>query len=237
MPIYDYYAGGVGLDATTLTLFSTITGTPATMRPPGTRVPLQGPIAEMTLDGGVQNNGQKNAKLFMGGLLRSQLDALVAATVVTWETASADYTFVGRDERWNWGTWNAKVWLPRDLSDQEPDYELMAQGHAQNIYLPFKNCRRELLSVSGATTLTATQRYVKVDTSGGNVTVKLPAASAVDYVVFSIIKTAAANTLTIQRADAPGTDTVEGAASIAITALNEQSDLWIDTGTNWSRIA
>lgn len=68
--------------------------------------------------------------------------------------------------------------------------------------------------VSAATTLTANDDIVLVDTSGGSVTVTLPDARAHAHHVFHVKKMAAANTCTVSRT---GTDTIDGAASSAWT--------------------
>lgn len=68
--------------------------------------------------------------------------------------------------------------------------------------------------VSSATTLTAGDDTVLVDTSGGSVTITLPLAADNPGQRFDVKKMAAANTCTVQRS---GTDTIDGATSNAWT--------------------
>jgi len=77
---------------------------------------------------------------------------------------------------------------------------------------------RTVLHVATATTLTAAQDIVLVDTTAGSVTVTLPDARAHAGKIYDIKKIPAANTLTVQ---ASGSDTVDGGASSAWTTALE----------------
>lgn len=72
--------------------------------------------------------------------------------------------------------------------------------------------------VSSATTLTAGDFLVLVDTTSGSVTVTLPLAAQHPNQRYEIKKTAAANTLTVQRS---GSDLIDGASTKAWTTLNQ----------------
>lgn len=67
-------------------------------------------------------------------------------------------------------------------------------------------------TVTGNTTLTATDDIVLVDTTSGNISVTLPRAS--NGKEFQVVKTAAAFTLTILPT---GADTILGTTSLAVT--------------------
>ena len=68
--------------------------------------------------------------------------------------------------------------------------------------------------VSSATTLTAGDDLVLVDTTGGSVTVTLPSAEQHAGKRFDVKKMTAANTCTVQRS---GSDTIDGGTSTAWT--------------------
>lgn len=76
-------------------------------------------------------------------------------------------------------------------------------------------------NVNGDDAVTITDNWINIDASGGNVTLTLPAASAlfggtvgIRYVFKR--QDASGNTVTIQRNGTPGTDTIDGAASFTI---------------------
>jgi hypothetical protein len=71
---------------------------------------------------------------------------------------------------------------------------------------------------------------VKADTSGGNVTVTLPPASAVSGYEVKVKKMTAANTLTL---DGDGSETIDGAATLAWT-VQYQAFTVVSDGTAWS---
>lgn len=72
--------------------------------------------------------------------------------------------------------------------------------------------------VSSATTLTAGDDLVLVDTSGGSVTITLPPAQQHPNKKFEVKKTSASNTLTVQRS---GSDLIDGASTKAWTTNNQ----------------
>src|SRR5690606_13442241 len=69
------------------------------------------------------------------------------------------------------------------------------------------------------------------DTSSGNITIQLMTCNYFPDKVYHIVKTSASNTVTI---NASGSDTIDGGASIALTALNESVTLTNDGISAWS---
>lgn len=84
-------------------------------------------------------------------------------------------------------------------------------------------------TVTAATTVLLTDFLVQADTTGGNVTVTLPAADAAPGRVFHVKKLVAANTLTIAAA---GSDLIDGAATVAVTT-QWQTTTVLSVGTAW----
>lgn len=72
--------------------------------------------------------------------------------------------------------------------------------------------------LASATTLTASDDIVLVDTTGGSVTITLPDARQHANHIFHVKKMIAANTCTVQRS---GSDTIDGATTSAWTTRYE----------------
>lgn len=83
---------------------------------------------------------------------------------------------------------------------------------------------------TGTYTLTSNDTFVNCDTTSGSFTLTLPAASVVSGRTYHIKKTGAANTCTIARA---GSDTIDGATSIALTVENESRSIIGDGTSKW----
>lgn len=131
---------------------------------------------------------------------------------------------VGRKGKWIYGdTVSTTPRVPVEISSYQ-DTSILARnkvivgglqvggGHYEGIRI-----------VSANTTLTGIDNTLIVNTSGGNVTVTLPAAASVYNanngagIVYQIKKASAANTLTIQ---GTGGETIDGGATYAITTAN-----------------
>lgn len=82
---------------------------------------------------------------------------------------------------------------------------------------------------SGDYTATATDGVLAVDTTGGNVTITLPAASGNAGLVLTMKKTVAANSLII---DGNGAETIDGAANVTLTAQYDYRTV-VCNGSNW----
>lgn len=80
-------------------------------------------------------------------------------------------------------------------------------------------------------------KFYTVDSSGGNVTINLPNSAGLtdpDFCRFKFIRTSASNVVTIARA---GSDTINGATSLVISAVaNTHVDVYATGGTAWRAI-
>lgn len=101
-------------------------------------------------------------------------------------------------------------------------------------YYPLKN--RELRPITATTSATYNiddlDFTVIGDTTSGNITINLPVSLSNEGRVLVIKKSSALNTLTI---DGDGSELVDGATTLAMTALNSITHLHCD-GTEWIKI-
>ncbi len=81
-------------------------------------------------------------------------------------------------------------------------------------------------------TATTDDHTIRVDTTGGNVTIALPAASGNAGRMFVIKKTVAANTVTV---DPSGAETIDGSSTITLTSQYEHVRVQCN-GTSWDLI-
>lgn len=80
-------------------------------------------------------------------------------------------------------------------------------------------------------TLLTTDDAITVDATSGNVTITLPAASSVPGKLYRVKRIdASGNTVTIARA---GSDTIDGATSVSLTAQYQAKTLLRQTSTTW----
>lgn len=91
-------------------------------------------------------------------------------------------------------------------------------------------------TISSSASLTVTDHFVKVDASGGNVTVTLPVANTVftggigiNYIIKRMDNSG--NTVTIQRSSS---DTIDGATSTTLTTQYQSINISATASTEWS---
>lgn len=89
----------------------------------------------------------------------------------------------------------------------------------------------DVLQVSTSQTLTLdhVHTFVRADTSGGSVTLTLPAAATVTGYRLDIKKIASSHTLTV---DGDGTETIDGSATLSWSTTNQSYSI-ISDGTQW----
>lgn len=112
-------------------------------------------------------------------------------------------------------TWSLIDFTGSDLADIATRMHSSLQNVAGGTYHLAANEYYSLSSVVTVTSnyaATATDGYIYVDTTSGNITITLPASSA-DGKVLEVIKTVVANTLTVIPT---GTDTVVGDTSVIV---------------------
>jgi hypothetical protein len=90
----------------------------------------------------------------------------------------------------------------------------------------------QTVTTSGTPSHTAQRELVLVNTTAGNVTVTLPTAASRANQSQVYKKIAAGNTMTL---DGAGTETIDGALTLAVTTLNQAVEVMSD-GTKWLRL-
>ncbi|UOF79575.1 baseplate wedge protein [Caudoviricetes sp.] len=94
-----------------------------------------------------------------------------------------------------------------------------------------ESLRRDLqtMTATGTLTLTYPRTTLTVDTTGGSATITLPPAASVPGFELVVIKSVAANTVTL---DGAGSETISGAATLA-WSTQWQTYTLTTNGTNW----
>lgn len=194
------------------------------MLEPATRIPYLRPIRRQALDLSIQRNGAIVAPMLWSFVRDAELQAFILMTWGDWTTASKPLyaSWLGEDKRFN----PYAVTLERPLQGEH--YTL--QGiWARELRIPGYGWTLQRLAKSANYTVTASDRLIDVDTSGGDVTLTLPsAATPQPYTIFSFVKTSASNNLVL---DPNGSELIDGAATKTITSAG-RTDIY-STGTAW----
>jgi hypothetical protein len=196
---------------------------------PSQTIPLQGPVARRVLSGAVARNGAVVMPMQWDIMKLSALRSLLT-TYWSYTTASASLYASWLDETGHYSPFAVTVSRPYPGDD----YQINDQTWAKQISLTAYNWTLQSVTKTGDYTVTTSDRLVYANTAGGNIVLTLPAANAVNAnTVFSAAKTAAGNTLTVQRA---GADTVNGGTNTTATALNARIDLISNGVSAWVTI-
>ena len=89
--------------------------------------------------------------------------------------------------------------------------------------------RGGVLTLDASAAIKPEHSFVKVDTTGGSVTVTLPAARLCKGREYKFKKLVAANTMTL---DADGSETIDGAATVS-TSTQYGNYTLVSDGSNW----
>lgn len=203
----------------TLTEFS-----PTTL--PDFLTPLTGKVRRKTYSGIMRHDGYIDSALYFDIMRVSAYRAFMntvfggfnvasKAVALTLLTEDGYYTpFLGRVEKATFTPVN-DVWI-------------------RDVRFPLSNLIKQAVSKSANYTVTTSDRLINVDTSGGNVTLALPALSGVTInTVYSAVKAVSgSNNLVI---DPNGAETIEGASTYTLTALYSRIDFY-SNGSEWKVI-
>lgn len=185
--------------------------------------PLTGKVRRKTYSGVMRHDGYIDSVLFFNlmrvSYYRTFMNTVFGgfnvaskAVALTLLTEDGYYTpFLGRVEK--------------------PTFAYANEAWLKNVRFPLSNLIKQAVSKSANYTVTTSDRLINVDTSGGNVTLTLPALSGVTVnTVYSFVKSASAsNNLVI---DPNSSELIEGASTYTLTALYSRIDVYSD-GSQW----
>jgi hypothetical protein len=199
---------------------------------PTGRIPLLARNKERALSGRIRRPGRVDGSLQWDGLSLEEFNALIYALFGDFVTASTERALSVLDETHHYSPFLVTLEKPQEGEH----YELSSGGaHVRNLRVPYFDARLQTLTKTSNYTLVGGDLLVYGDASGGNVTLTLPIASAVNpNVVYSAEKTSAANTLSVARA---GSDTINGGTTaLTLTALHGRYDLVSDGASAWRTV-
>jgi hypothetical protein len=198
---------------------------------PSDLVPLVGDVSNRALSGQLSRDGYSTARLVVPLIHADDLNALLVGLFGNYTTASIQCYFTSVDETNHYSPFYA--WIDRPVIR---DYQVVLGGlYRQQVAFPLTNCIIQTIAASSTHSQTSSERLIYADTTGGDFTVTLPSAAGVTAnTIYSIMKTAAAHTLTIARA---GSDTINGSASsLTLTALYGRYDYYSDGASAWRTV-
>ncbi len=186
-------------------------------------VPLAGGVRRRALSGRMRASGAINGVLLFDYMPQAEYEAFMFAVFGGFDVASVQRYFMLFDESGHYSPFSG--WIERPTIAWETDKALTA------VAFPLHDLALKSVTKTTAT-LTASERLAYSNSAGGNTTITLMAASAVQAnTVVSVQKTAAANTVSVARG---GSDTINGAtSSLTLTALGDRVDLVSDGVSAW----
>jgi hypothetical protein len=192
--------------------------------------PLLGGTLTALASGATRRDGFASHSWTLDLASRSDYDAFILNATGAHYTAQSRGVYISTiDETGHYSPFFAYISRPYPRES----VRVTVGGWLRDIGVLFTNLRLQSVTKTSAYTITTADRLVYVDTTGGNVTVTLPAAATVTTnTVYSVVKTAAGNTVTL---DGSGAETVDGNANKAVTALYGRLDV-ISNGTGWVSI-
>jgi hypothetical protein len=187
--------------------------------------PLTGKVRRKTYAGVMRHDGYIDSELFFNVMRVSSYRTFMntifggfnvasKAVALTLLTEDGYYTsFVGRVEK--------------------PTFAYTNEAWLKNIRFPLSDLIKQAVPKSSNYTVTTSDRLINVDTSGGSVTLALPALAGVTVnTVFSAVKTSASNSLIF---DPNSSELIEGASTYTLTAQYSRIDFYSD-GSQWKVI-
>lgn len=185
--------------------------------------PLLGKVKRRTLSGTARNVGYIESQLVFDILRWSDYRTFMNAIFGGFETASkaVALTLLTTDN----------YYTPFLGKIEPPTFTPANDYWIRDVRFPLNALVKQSVSKSANYTVTASDRLINVDTSGGDVTLALPAISGVTAnVPFSFVKSASAsNNLVI---DPNSTEQIEGASTYTLTAQYARVDIYSD-GSQW----
>lgn len=186
-------------------------------------VPFTSRAPRRLANGAIREDGYINAELAFEIADRADLNDLMYAVFGGWTVASVERAISLMDESGHYSPYLTWIGKPSFRTARGGTYRL-------EVVFPLSNLRLQSTTKTANYTVTADDRLIYCNTGSGSITLALPAVATVNpYVMYSAVKTAAGNTLTI---NPDGSEEIENAATYAVTALNARIDYFSD-GVSW----
>ena len=221
---WDYFAFGTTL--ANMTNVETVIAEPPNEFIAG-RIPLLRPVAQRELDSSVVRNGKINSVLTIEALTHAERVALNTFLFGSQSLAYKRLYMSARDEFGFFSPFYVSVQRPYEGQD----YKLPESGvYVRDVTIPLWDCQWQITTINSSGSVTTSQHYVQSNTSGGSVTLDLPAlAGVVENVVYSFEKMASANSLVL---NPDGSETIDGASTKTLTANGSRVDI-VKSGSAW----
>lgn len=195
------------------------------------RIPYSGPVATRLMDSFLRRDGKINNQLVFDDATDTDRMALNLFLFGDQLTNCAELYVTALDEFGFYTPYLAVVDRPYELQNYIPVNETY---YRNGLILPLNWCRIQSVNKSANYTLSINDGLLYVDTTSGDVTITMFAASAINAnVPRGIVKTTAAHNLIIARA---GSDLIDGATSKTLTAKNARADLYSDHVSTFTSI-
>lgn len=193
--------------------------------------PLLGGTLTALANGATRRDGFASHTWTLDLASRAHYDAFLLAATGAHYTAQSRGVYISTiDETGHYSPFFAYISRPYPRETMRVTFG----GWLRDIGVVFTGLQLQSVTKTSAYTITSADRLVYVDTTSGNVTVTLPAAATVTAnTVYSVQKTAAGNTVTV---DGDGADVINGAASVAISNLYGRYDLVSNGVSAWTSI-
>lgn len=175
-------------------------------------------------NGAIREDGHLNGELVIDLVDCSGLDTLIYAVIGGWTTPSVERAVSLMDEQGYYSPFLAHVGKPAI------SYPTGGYWRTQ-VTFRLSNLRLQSVTKTGNYTVTADDRLIYCNTTSGSITLALPAAASVQtYSVYSAVKTAAGNSLTL---NPDGSEEIENASTYAATAQYARVDYYSDGSAWW----
>lgn len=185
--------------------------------------PLTGKVKRKTYAGVMRHDGYIDSTLYFNVMRLSYYRAFMNTVFGGFTVASKAVALTLLTEDGYYTPYLGRI--------EKPSFAYANETWLKNVRFPLSNLIKQAVSKSANYTVTTSDRLINVDTSGGSVTLALPALSGVTInTVYSAVKAVSgSNNLVI---DPNGSETVENASTYTLTALYSRVDLYSD-GSQW----
>ena len=195
--------------------------------PPDGRVPLVGSVGRR-VNGVLKRDGFKNGLWVLDVTEQEAFNAFLLSRFVSYTRDSIPQYVSTIDESGHYSPFLVQFERPSTVDGTATPSK--GGDHLTPAIFTLSDCIIQTVTKTGNYTVTTADKFIYCDTSGGNITLALPAVSGVNpYVVFSAVKTSGSNSLVL---DGNGGELVGGATTLTRTALNARVDYYTD-GTQW----